>query len=67
MLDERGHPAFDRLIRRSRLKKRISIEHGARTDPAALFAFDLLELEGKDVRTWPCLDRMKTGSPVASV
>jgi ATP-dependent DNA ligase len=57
MLDERGHPTFERLIWRSRLKKRISIEHGARSEPAALFAFDLLELKGKDVRTWPLLDR----------
>ena len=57
MLDENGHPVFERLIRRSRLKKRISIEHGSRTDPAVLFAFDVLELKGKDVRTWPLLDR----------
>ena len=57
MLDKNGHPVFERLIRRSRLKKRISIEHGSRTDPAALFAFDLLQLKGKDVRTWPLVDR----------
>ena len=46
-----------RLIRRSRLKKRISIEHGSRTAPAVLFAFDVLELKGKDVRSSPLLDR----------
>jgi bifunctional non-homologous end joining protein LigD len=33
------------------------IEHGARTEPAVLFAFDLLELDGEDVRDRPLLDR----------
>ena len=57
MLDEQGCPVFERLIRRSRCKRRLSIEHAVRTEPAALFAFDLLELKGKDVRTWPLVDR----------
>jgi ATP dependent DNA ligase domain len=57
VLDEHGHRVFERLIRRLRLKKRISIEHGSRSDPAVLFAFDVLELKGKDVRSSPLLDR----------
>jgi ATP-dependent DNA ligase len=50
ILDADGRPQFERLSRRSRLKRRISIEHGARTDPACFFAFDMLELEGEDLR-----------------
>ena len=57
MLDEDGGPSFERLIRRSRMKRRLSIEHAARTEPAVLCAFDILELKGKDIRTWPLVDR----------
>src|SRR5687768_2371234 len=42
---------------KSRLRRRISIEHGARTKPACLFAFDLLELDGEDLRDRPLLER----------
>lgn len=51
MLDVAGKPAFDRLVRRSRLRKPISVDHAAKTTPAAIAAFDLLELEGRDVRS----------------
>ena len=51
MLTADGRPDFERLWRRSRLKRSIWIERSARTAPACLYAFDLLELEEKDVRT----------------
>jgi ATP-dependent DNA ligase len=57
ILDADGRPQFERLSRRSRLKRRISIEHGARTDPACFFAFDVLELEDEDLRPRPLFNR----------
>ena len=57
MLDASGKPAFDRLVRRSRLRKPISIDHAAKTTPAAIAAFDLLEFEGRDVRSLLLLER----------
>jgi bifunctional non-homologous end joining protein LigD len=46
-----GRSDFERLAKRSRLKRAMSIEHAARTTPACLYAFDLLDLKGKDVRS----------------
>jgi ATP-dependent DNA ligase len=57
VLDEAGKPDFERLRRRALLKKSISIKHAARADPAALFAFDVLVIGGKDVRKLPLLKR----------
>jgi ATP-dependent DNA ligase len=57
LLDQHDHALFDQLSWRSRLKRPMSIEHAARTEPAVVFAFDLLELKGRDVRSWPLLDR----------
>jgi len=59
-LDDGGRPQFEKLVRRSRLKRKISIDHGARTEPAALFVFDILELCGRDVRKMALLDRKQT-------
>jgi bifunctional non-homologous end joining protein LigD len=60
MLDPDGVPQFEPLVRRSRLKRDISIEHAARTRPAVLYAFDLLELKGKDMRELPLIKRKKS-------
>jgi bifunctional non-homologous end joining protein LigD len=49
-----GRPDFERLAKRSRLKRAMATVHAARTTPACLYAFDLLELKGKDIRT--CAD-----------
>ena len=38
----------------------MSIEHGTRTAPAALFAFDVLELHGRDLREMALTDRKRT-------
>lgn len=56
VLDAEGRPQFERLRRRLALK-RFSIDHAARTEPAAIFAFDLLALRGKDLRSLPLLKR----------
>src|SRR5688572_7168394 len=50
VLDAHGKSRFEPLRRRLALKRRVSIEHAARTTPAAIFAFDSLELRGKDMR-----------------
>jgi bifunctional non-homologous end joining protein LigD len=60
MLDENGVPQFEPLVRRSRLTRDISIEHAARTSPAVLYAFDLLEHKGKDLRERPLLKRKES-------
>ncbi len=57
VMDSKGHPQFDRLSRRSRLKRPIEIERGARTDPACFFAFDVLEIAGEDLRSRPLTER----------
>jgi bifunctional non-homologous end joining protein LigD len=57
IVDQGGRPQFDRLIRRARMTKPISIKHGSRTDPACLFVFDILAIAGDDVRHRPLLDR----------
>ena len=57
MLDHTGKADFERLRRRALLEKKISIVHAAKTDPAALFAFDVLVAGGKDVRKLPLLKR----------
>jgi bifunctional non-homologous end joining protein LigD len=51
MLNPNGRPDFERLAKRSRLKRAMAIVHAARTTPACLYAFDLLELRGKDTRS----------------
>jgi bifunctional non-homologous end joining protein LigD len=60
MLDESGVPQFEPLVRRSRLTRDISIEHAARTSPAVLYAFDVLELKGQDLRERPLLKRKES-------
>jgi bifunctional non-homologous end joining protein LigD len=57
VLDDSGKADFERLRRRAILKKSVSIEHAAKTDAAALFAFDVLVFGGKDVRKLPLLKR----------
>jgi len=57
ILADNGVPHFERLVRRSRCTRRVSIDHGARTDPACLWVFDVLELDGEDVRSRSLLER----------
>lgn len=57
MLDAEGRPHFGELVRRSRMRKAMSIQAASRKEPAAIFAFDVLELAGKDLRSQPLLAR----------
>ena len=55
--DGRGRPQFERLARRARISKEESVRTGAIEDPAAVFAFDLLWLDGRDYRNFPLVIR----------
>lgn len=57
VLDSQGKPDFERLRRRALIKKSINVQHAARIEPAAIFAFDVLMWRGKDVRQLPLLKR----------
>lgn len=57
VLDERGRPVWERLKARHVIRKPERIRQAAMTDPAALFAFDLLWLNGADFRRRPLLER----------
>lgn len=57
VLDERGHPSFQKLQQRVQLQRRADIERAMVTHPVTFFAFDLLALEGFDLRGLPLLAR----------
>lgn len=59
ILDEKGHPQFGRLRRRFAMTRSATIERFAITDPAVLFAFDILTIGDRDVRKLP-LERRKS-------
>jgi bifunctional non-homologous end joining protein LigD len=50
MLDESGRSMFEQVRRRSLTTTRTSVRLASVTRPAALFAFDLLWLKGRDLR-----------------
>ena len=55
--DEHGHPIFQKLLERSTLTGAQPIHYLATSSPAVYFAFDLLSLDGKDLRELPLKDR----------
>ncbi len=57
VLDEQGKSQFDKVSRRARTRKPISVEAAMRRDPAVVFAFDVLSLRGKELRNLPLLKR----------
>jgi bifunctional non-homologous end joining protein LigD len=57
MLDSTGKTEFQKLRGRCAIRDPNRIAAAAKTNPAAIFAFDLLELEGKDIRPQPLLKR----------
>jgi bifunctional non-homologous end joining protein LigD len=59
VLDERRKPQFERLCRRARMSRGITVMKDAAEDPAALFAFDLLWCKGKDLRKQPLIERKR--------
>jgi ATP-dependent DNA ligase len=57
MLDEKGKPEFHRLRGRCAIRDPKRVGTAAARKPAAVFAFDLLQLRGKDLRALPLLKR----------
>ena len=57
MLDQEGRSVWERLHGGHRLKDPQKIARAAVSDPAVLFAFDLLWLNGADIRGRTLLDR----------
>lgn len=57
MLDREGRSVWERLHGRHRLKDPKKIARAAMSDPAVLFAFDLLWLNGADIRVRTLLER----------
>jgi bifunctional non-homologous end joining protein LigD len=57
VLDPRGRPTFQLLQQRSQLTRAGDIERAAAQLPATLFVFDLLGLEGRDLRALPLVER----------
>ncbi|MGD2070753.1 MAG: non-homologous end-joining DNA ligase [Gemmatimonadota bacterium] len=55
--DQAGLPAFGRLQRRGRLQNRRDIQRAALELPATYYAFDLLAVEGFDLRDLPLVER----------
>src|SRR3954468_1269975 len=55
MLDSAGKPEFQKLRGRCAIRDPNRIAAAAKASPAAIFAFDVLELEGKDIRPQPLL------------
>ena len=57
VLDEKGCPQWNRLTKRHAPRSPDAIRRAAAADPAAIFAFDLLWLDGADLRPRPLLER----------
>jgi bifunctional non-homologous end joining protein LigD len=55
--DDQGHPIFQKLLERSTLTGKKEVAFMAAGSPAVYFAFDLLRLDGKDLRGLPLKDR----------
>jgi bifunctional non-homologous end joining protein LigD len=57
VLDPDGTPQFQRLQQRFQLRRAPDAARAAADHPACLFAFDLLRLDGRDLRGTPLLER----------
>ncbi|MGH8698149.1 MAG: DNA ligase D, partial [Burkholderiales bacterium] len=57
VLDESGRPSFQRLQNRARLSRLPDIRHAAVENAATLYLFDLLALDGHDLRSLPLTRR----------
>jgi bifunctional non-homologous end joining protein LigD len=58
-LDEQGRPSFERLQPRIMASEPAAVAHLARTRPVTLYVFDLLYLDGYDLRSAPLADRKR--------
>jgi ATP-dependent DNA ligase len=60
MLNAQGKPEFHQLRGRCAIRDPGKRAMAAFTKPAAVFAFDVLQLKGKDLRTLPLMKRKET-------
>jgi bifunctional non-homologous end joining protein LigD len=58
-LDEEGRPSFSRLQPRIMATDPNAVAHLARTRPVVLYVFDLLYLNGRDLRQAPLIERKR--------
>jgi bifunctional non-homologous end joining protein LigD len=58
-LDPQGRPSFELLQRRINVTEASAIARLARSHPVVFFAFDLLYLDGRDLRGEPVIERKK--------
>jgi bifunctional non-homologous end joining protein LigD len=58
-LDSRGLPSFGLLQHRMHLTDPVSVAHLSRTQPVTLYVFDILYLDGWDLRRVPIEDRKR--------
>jgi len=56
-LDKEGKPSFYRSLIRERVRTESKISHYVRTYPAKYIMFDILYLDGEDLRAYPLRDR----------
>ncbi|REJ74671.1 MAG: DNA ligase D [Acidobacteria bacterium] len=54
-----GRPSFGKLQQRAQLARNPDVKRAAIASPATFFAFDLLELEGRDLRALPLVERKR--------
>jgi bifunctional non-homologous end joining protein LigD len=58
-LDSHGRPSFELLQRRINVAEASAIARLARSHPVVFYAFDLLYLDGRDLRAEPLIERKK--------
>jgi bifunctional non-homologous end joining protein LigD len=63
--DEQGRPSFQRLGRRMHLTRPHDVAHAASEVPVVYVAFDVLQVEGRDVRKLPLSARKELLSKIA--
>lgn len=59
VLDDRGHPSFQRLQNRAQTSRPFEVRRVSVESPATLYCFDLLAFEGFDLRPLPLTTRKK--------
>ncbi|HET7248433.1 MAG TPA: DNA ligase D, partial [Gemmatimonadales bacterium] len=57
ILDDAGRPSFQRLQNRARIGRAPDIRHASVESPGTLYLFDLMALEGYDLRSLPLVKR----------
>ncbi|HTH64630.1 MAG TPA: DNA polymerase ligase N-terminal domain-containing protein, partial [Gemmatimonadales bacterium] len=57
ILDDAGRPSFQRLQNRARIGRAPDIRHASVESPGTLYLFDLMALEGFDLRSLPLVKR----------